>query len=103
MTADAGKNTAEVMAEALLAAGVRRIFAYPGDPIIEFMEQCRVRDLDVVLASREGSAGFMAEALAMTTGGVGACLSTLGPGSTALVNSVAAATLDRVPVIAISG
>jgi acetolactate synthase I/II/III large subunit len=31
------------------------------------------------------------------------CLSTLGPGSTALLNGVAAATLDRVPVLAISG
>lgn len=45
----------------------------------------------------------MAEATAMATGTLGVCLSTLGPGSTALLNGVAAATLDRVPMLAISG
>ena len=56
-----------------------------------------------MLARREATAAFMAEGLAMATGGVGACLSTLGPGSTALANGVASATLDRVPVVALSG
>ncbi len=98
-----GASTAEVMAESLVAAGVSSIFAYPGDPIIEFMEKSRARGIDVVLARREGTAAFMAEGFAMATGGLGVCLSTLGPGSTALLNGVAAATLDRVPVLAISG
>jgi acetolactate synthase I/II/III large subunit len=96
-------NTADLMAATLAAAGVPMIFGYPGDPIIEFMERCRQRDIAVMLARREGSAGFMAEGYAMSTGGLGVCLSTLGPGSTALVNPVAAATLDRVPMLAISG
>jgi acetolactate synthase-1/2/3 large subunit len=96
-------NTAEVMAESLAAAGVTSIFAYPGDPIIEFMEKSRARGIEVVLARREGTAAFMAEGYAMATGGLGVCLSTLGPGSTALLNGVAAAHLDRVPMIAISG
>ena len=39
----------------------------------------------------------------MATGRPGACLSTLGPGSTAVLNGVASATLDRVPMLAISG
>jgi len=97
------QSTADVMAAALADAGVRSMFAYPGDPIIDLMERCQRRGIDVVLARREGTAAFMAEASAMVTGGIGACLSTLGPGSTALVNGVAAATLDRVPMIAISG
>jgi acetolactate synthase-1/2/3 large subunit len=97
------ENTASVIARALAQSGVRALFTYPGDPTIELMEQSRRLGTDVVLARREGSAAFMAEAAAMATGGVGACLSTLGPGSTALVNGVAAATLDRVPVIAVSG
>jgi acetolactate synthase-1/2/3 large subunit len=79
------------------------MFAYPGDPVIDLMEFARQRGIDVVLARREGTAAFMAEAAAMAGGGVGCCVSTLGPGSTALVNGVAAATLDRVPVVAISG
>jgi acetolactate synthase-1/2/3 large subunit len=96
-------TVAEVMAAYVEAAGVRSVFGYPGDPNIEFMEQCRRRDIDVLLARREGSAGFMAEAGAMLTGRIGVCLSTLGPGSTALVNPVAAAYLDRAPLLAISG
>ncbi|WP_432837972.1 thiamine pyrophosphate-binding protein [Dactylosporangium sp. CA-092794] len=96
-------TTADVMVRALAAAGVQRIFAYPGDPIIEFMECARRHGIDVALGYREGTAAFMAEAHAMATGGIGTCVSTLGPGSTALVNGVAAATLDRVPMIAISG
>lgn len=98
-----GQSTADVMAAALADAGVRSMFTYPGDPVIDLMEFSRRRGIDVVLARREATAAFMAEASAMVTGGIGACLSTLGPGSTALVNGVAAATLDRVPVVAISG
>lgn len=99
----AADNTADAVAASLAAAGVGSIFAYPGDPTIELMECSRRRGIDVVLGRREGTAAFMAEAQAMATGRVGACVSTLGPGSTALVNGVAAATLDRVPMIAISG
>src|SRR5215467_4634197 len=91
------------MAAALAGGGVRSMFAYPGESIIELMELSRRRGIDVVLARREATAAFMAEASAMATGGIGCCVSTLGPGSTALVNGVAAATLDRVPVVAISG
>jgi acetolactate synthase-1/2/3 large subunit len=96
-------STAALMADSIAASGSDHIFAYPGDPIIELMECSRERGLDVVLARREGSAAFMAEGYAMATGSVGVCLSTLGPGSTALVNGVAAATADRVPMLAISG
>jgi acetolactate synthase-1/2/3 large subunit len=96
-------TTSEVMADALIASGVSSIFAYPGDPIVDIMERSRAKGIDVVLARREASAAFMAEGAAMATGKTGVCLSTLGPGSTALLNGVAAATLDRVPVLAISG
>jgi acetolactate synthase-1/2/3 large subunit len=97
------QSTAQVVADALAHCGTRHIFAYPGDPIIELMECARVRGIDVVLARREGTAAFMAEASAMATGAPGVCLSTLGPGSTAMVNGVAAANTDRVPMIALSG
>ena len=96
-------STAALMADSIAASGSRHIFAYPGDPIIELMERSREGGLDVVLARREGTAAFMAEGYAMATGNIGVCLSTLGPGSTALVNGVAAATWDRVPMLAISG
>jgi hypothetical protein len=96
-------TTATLLAGYLHAAGVRHVFGYPGESIIDFMEAARHRGIEVVSAVREGTAAFMAEATAMVTGRPGVCLSTLGPGSTAVLNGVASATLDRVPVLAVSG
>ncbi len=96
-------NVSEVMVQYLKAAGVAHIFGYPGDPSVEFMEAARRAGMDFVLGRREGTAGLMAEACGFLTGRPGVCLSTLGPGSSNLVNAVANAWLDRVPMIAISG
>ncbi|QBI20563.1 thiamine pyrophosphate-binding protein [Egibacter rhizosphaerae] len=98
-----GPSVASVMADFINEAGVPYVFGYPGTSNIEFMEGARQRGVETVLARREPTAAFMAEGLSMATGGLGVCLSTLGPGSTALVNGVAAAQLDRVPMLAISG
>ncbi len=96
-------STADLLAGYLRAAGVQHIFGYPGESVIDFMEAARRHDLAVVSAVREATAAFMAEGAAMATGLPGVCLSTLGPGSTAVLNGVASATLDRVPMLAISG
>jgi acetolactate synthase I/II/III large subunit len=96
-------STADLLAGYLHAVGVRHIFGYPGESIIDFMEAARHRDLALVSAVREGTAAFMAQGAAMATGLPGVCLSTLGPGSTAVLNGVASATLDRVPMLAVSG
>ena len=102
-SAPAHGSTAALLAAYLHAAGVRHVFGYPGESIIDFLEAARHQGIGVVSAVREGTAAFMAEAAAMVTGLPGACLSTLGPGSTAVLNGVAAATLDRVPMLAVSG
>src|SRR5215472_3089991 len=94
---------AALLAEYLRQAGITHVYGYPGESIVEFMEATREGGPAVVSAVREASAAFMAEGAAMASGLPGACASTLGPGSTALLNGVASATLDRVPVIAVSG
>jgi acetolactate synthase-1/2/3 large subunit len=96
-------STAALLAGYLHAVGVRHVFGYPGESVIDFMEAARHQGIELVSAVREGTAAFMAEAAAMATGQPGVCLSTLGPGSTAVLNGVASATLDRVPVLAVSG
>jgi acetolactate synthase I/II/III large subunit len=96
-------STAALLARYLHAAGVRHVFGYPGESVIDFMEAARYQGIEVVSAVREGTAAFMAEAAARAAGLPGVCLSTLGPGSTALLNGVASATLDRVPLLAVSG
>ena len=96
-------NVSEVMVRYLKAAGIGHVFGYPGDPNIEFMEAARRSGMQFVLGRREGTAGLMAEAYGFLTGRPGVCMSTLGPGSSNLVNAVANAFLDRVPMIAVSG
>ncbi len=96
-------TTAQVMAKYLACAGIDYLFGYPGDPNLEFMEAARKEDIAFVLARREGTAAFMADAYGQLTGLPGVCMSTLGPGSTNLVNGVACAFLDRTPMLAISG
>jgi acetolactate synthase-1/2/3 large subunit len=99
----AAGSTASLLAAYLQAAGIRHVFGYPGESIIDFMEACRHQGIEVVASVREATAAFMAEGAAMVSGLPGVCLSTLGPGSTALLNGVASATLDRVPMLAVSG
>ena len=96
-------NTSEVICRYLQAAGIDQMFGYPGDPTVDFIESARSLGVEFVLARREGTAGLMAEAYGMITGRPGVCVSTLGPGSSNLVNPVANAYLDKVPMIAISG
>jgi acetolactate synthase-1/2/3 large subunit len=96
-------NVSEVVVQYLKAAGIGHVFGYPGDPNVEFMEAARRAGMQFVLGRREGTAGLMAEAYGFLTGRPGVCMSTLGPGSSNLVNAVANAYLDRVPMIALSG
>ncbi len=96
-------TVATLLADYLRQAGVQHVFGYPGESVVDFMEAARDGGPQIVAAAREASAAFMAEGAAMSTGRPGVCLSTLGPGSTALLNGVASANLDRVPLLAISG
>ena len=96
-------NVSEVISGYLGAAGIHCVYGYPGDPNIELLEALRANRIEFVLARREGTAALMAEAYGMITGRPGICMSTLGPGASNLVNGVANAYLDRVPMIAISG
>jgi acetolactate synthase I/II/III large subunit len=97
------ETTATLLAGYLRQAGVAHVFGYPGESVVDFIEATRHGGPQFVAAIREASAAFMAEGAAMCTGLPGVCLSTLGPGSTALLNGIASATLDRVPVLAVSG
>ena len=97
------RTVADLLADYLRQAGVTHVFGYPGESLVDFIEVARLAGPEVVSAVREASAAFMAEGAAMRTGTVSACLSTLGPGSTALLNGVTSAQLDRVPMLAVSG
>jgi pyruvate dehydrogenase (quinone)/pyruvate oxidase len=95
----------ELLIERLIDWGVDTVFGLPGDGINGIMEGLRRhRDrLRFVLVHHEEAAAFMATAYAKSTGRLGVCLATSGPGGLHLVNGLYDAKLDHVPVLAITG
>ena len=81
------------------------VFGLPGDGINGIMEGFRRHDdrIRFVLVHHEEAAAFMATAYAKTTGRLGVCLATSGPGGLHLINGLYDAKLDHVPVLAITG
>ncbi len=96
---------ADIAVQALVNHGVDTIFAYPGGASIPLHQALtRFRDkVRVILPRHEQGGGFAAQGYARTTGRVGVCMATSGPGATNLVTTIADAKLDSIPMIAITG
>ncbi len=99
------KIASEVLIERLSDWGVDTIFGLPGDGINGIMEAMRRhRDkMDFILVHHEEAAAFMATGYAKSTGKLGVCLATSGPGAIHLLNGLYDAKLDHAPVLAITG
>jgi acetolactate synthase-1/2/3 large subunit len=96
---------ATILVECLLRQGVDVIFAYPGGasmPLHQALTRVQGR-LRTILPRHEQGGGFAAEGYARTSGKVGVCLATSGPGATNLVTCLADAKMDSTPVVAITG
>ncbi len=90
--------------EALLANGVTTMFGYPGGAALPFYrELARYPELRHVLVRHEQNAAHAADGYARTTGKVGVCVATSGPGATNLLTGLATAFMDCVPLVAITG
>jgi pyruvate dehydrogenase (quinone)/pyruvate oxidase len=100
-----GKIASELLVERLVDWGVDTVFGLPGDGINGIMEGLRRHQdrIRFVLVHHEEAAAFMATGYAKTTGRLGVCLATSGPGGLHLVNGLYDAKLDHVPVLAITG
>ncbi len=96
-------RTADIIAQALKAAGVRYAFGIPGGEVLDLLEAFRKAGIRFVLTKQELGAGFMAEASFQLTGKPGVLVATLGPGFTNAVTPVAQALLDRSALILITG
>src|SRR5438094_2671474 len=99
------KSGAAILIQCLLNHGVDVVFAYPGGASMPIHQALtRVTDrLRTMLPRHEQGGGFAAEGYARTTGRVGVCVATSGPGATNFVTCLADAKMDSVPVIAITG
>ena len=97
-------NGAQAMINALLAEGVDTLFGYPGGGIMPFYNQLYdYRDkLRHILVRHEQAAVHAAEGYARSSGKVGVCVATAGPGATNLVTGIADAMMDSTPVVCIT-
>ncbi len=96
---------ADILVQCLLRHGVEVVFAYPGGasmPIHQALTHVQDR-LRTVLPRHEQGGGFAAEGYARTTGKIGVCVATSGPGATNFVTCLADAKLDSMPIVAITG
>jgi acetolactate synthase-1/2/3 large subunit len=96
---------ATILVQCLLNHGVEVVFAYPGGasmPIHQALTQVK-SGLRTILPRHEQGGGFAAEGYARSSGKVGVCIATSGPGATNFVTSLADAKMDSVPLVAITG
>src|SRR6195256_6773065 len=99
------KPGADILVQCLLNHGVEVVFAYPGGasmPIHQSLTKVEDR-LRTILPRHEQGGGFMAHGYARTTGKVGVCMATSGPGATNFVTCLADAKMDSVPLLALTG
>jgi len=96
---------ADIIVQSLVNHGVDTIFAYPGGTTIPLHQALtRFRDkVRVILPRHEQGGGFAAQGYARSTGKIGVCMATSGPGATNLVTAIADAKLDSVPTLFITG
>ncbi len=96
---------AEILVEALIRQGVKVVFAYPGGASMPIHQSLRKNEdrVRTVLPRHEQGGGFAAQGYARSTGEVGVCFTTSGPGATNLITSLADAKMDSVPIIGITG
>lgn len=95
---------AQLFVKALLAENVDTLFAYPGGQAIDlFHALYAVEGLEVILPRHEQGLIHAADGYARSTGKVGVCLVTSGPGATNLVTGIATANYDSVPLVCFTG
>lgn len=93
-------TVADLVVAQLLGAGVRTLFGVPGGGSnLDLIAAAGRAGLPFVLTSTETAGAIAALAQAEVTGATGACLTTLGPGATSVVNGVACAFLERAPIV----
>jgi len=99
----AGMTGAQVFHEMLLAEGVETVFGIPGGVLLPIFDVLYDTPMQFVLTRHEQGAAHMADGYARSTGKVGVCLATSGPGATNLVTGLATAHMDSVPIVAVTG
>jgi len=100
----AAQPAADLFVQCLEAEGVEYVFGIPGEETLALSEALdRSPRITFIPTRHEQGAAFMADAYGRLTGKPGVCLATLGPGATNLATGIGDATLDKAPVVALTG
>ena len=92
------------MVKALKAEQVETLFAYPGGQAIDLFDALyEAQGLEVIVPRHEQGLIHAADGYARSTGRVGVCLVTSGPGATNLVTGIATANYDSMPLVCFAG
>ncbi|HXT70445.1 MAG TPA: thiamine pyrophosphate-binding protein [Vicinamibacterales bacterium] len=96
-------GVADYLIERMRASGVRAIFGLPGGGgNLDLIQAAGRAGLPFVLTATETGSAIAALAQSEITDGVGACITTLGPGAASVVNGVACAKLERARVLVVT-
>jgi acetolactate synthase-1/2/3 large subunit len=97
-------NGAQIIIRYLERRGIRTISGIPGGANLPIYDALATSlTIRHVLARHEQGAGFIAQGMARSTGEVGVCFATSGPGATNILTALADAYLDSVPIVCITG
>ncbi len=94
---------AQILLECLVREKVECIFGYPGGVTLPLYDALYDHQIKHVLVRHEQNAAFAAQGYARSTGQVGVCCATSGPGATNLVTGLVDAMMDSIPIVAITG
>jgi acetolactate synthase-1/2/3 large subunit len=96
-------KASDLVVECLQRENVEVVFGIPGVEILDLMQSLSQSNIRFVNARHEGGAAFMADVYARVTGKAGVCITSGGAAATNLVTSLACATMNHSPVVAITG
>lgn len=97
------KSGSQLLVECLHLNGVKKVFAYIGNYVLDIFDALSHSDIEVVSATSEQNAVRAAIGYAIASDSVGVVLTTSGPGATNLVTGIACAWADSIPLLAITG
>jgi acetolactate synthase-1/2/3 large subunit len=94
---------AELLLKCLEEKNVDKVFGIPGGVLLPLYDVLPKSNIQHILMRHEQGAAHAADGYARSTGKVGVCFATSGPGATNLLTGLGTAMMDSVPVVAITG
>jgi acetolactate synthase-1/2/3 large subunit len=103
LSESAASTGAQLVLDILTDEGVEVVFGYPGGAIMPLYDAMVGHPMRHILTRHEAAAAFAAGGYARSSGRVGVCMATSGPGATNLVTGILDSQMDSIPIVAITG